>query len=247
MEYVYGKNTVIELIKSKNEVAGIYLEDKQSKKPYFKEIFVELKKSGRSIPVGYKSREELIKLSGSPENQGVIAEVPGFKKMSLGGFLKENKNVEKSFLFLLDCIHDPHNMGAIIRSAYAMGVTGCVVFDKRSAKINSTVAKTSAGALFHIPIICASGVLEAIANLKNDGYQILGCEMTAEKNVFDEDFTKGKYAVILGNEGEGLAGKTSAKVDREVRIPMPGQFESLNVSVTAGILAYEYMRQNVKN
>ena len=246
MEYVYGKNTIIELIKSSNEITGIYLEDKPSKKPYFREILDELKKSGRNVSVGYKTREEITRLSASPENQGVIAEVPGFRKMSIGGFLKENKNLEKSFLFLLDCIHDPHNMGAILRSAYAMGVTGCVVFDKRSAKINATVAKTSAGALFHIPIICSTGILEAIANLKNEGYQILGCEMTAEKNIFDEDFTKGKYAIVLGNEGEGLAGKTSAKVDREIKIPMPGQFESLNVSVTAGILAYEYMRQNVK-
>jgi len=244
LEYVYGKNTVIELIRSGYEISEILLENSPAKKPFYKELLAKLRESKRETKVGYHTREKLSNLTGTSEHQGVLAAIEYFKKTSLQEFIKSVKDRKNIFIFVLDCIHDPHNMGAIIRSSYAMGVAGCVVFDKRSAKINSTVAKTSSGAVFHMNMIHSEGIFDAIAKLKEAGFTVLGCEMETANNIFDEKFSEGKFAVILGNEGEGLTGKSAAKIDRLIKIPMSVPFDSLNVSVTAGIIAYEYARQN---
>lgn len=243
MEYVYGKNTVIELIKSKYEICEILLENNTSKKPFYKELLAALRESGKQTKVSYYNREKISNLTSTSEHQGVAAAIENFKKIPIQDFVKSCKNVENAFIFILDCIHDPHNMGAIIRSSYAMGVAGCVIFDKRSAKINATVAKTSSGAIFHMTMILSDGIFDAIAKLKEAGFCVLGCEMQTDNNVCDENFSRGKYAVILGNEGEGLTGKSAEKIDRLIKIPMSAPFDSLNVSVTAGIIAYEYARQ----
>jgi len=184
-------------------------------------------------------------LCGSPDHQGVVASFEGFVKTPMQSYLASMPKGSTAFLFVLDCIHDPHNMGAIIRSSYAMGVSGCVVFDKRSAKINATVAKTSAGAIFHSNIIMSDGIAAAIAELKRAGFSVWGCEMEAKKSVYEIDLASGRHAIVLGNEGEGMTGKASAKTDGLIRIPMAAGFDSLNVSVTAGIIAYEYLRQTL--
>lgn len=243
MDYIYGKNPVTELIRSPYPIGEIFLEGGPNKKPFYKDLLAELRKSGKQVQVSYKSRDLISRLTGNSEHQGVAAAFEGFTVTELDDFLKKTATTKDMLIFVLDCIHDPHNVGAIVRSSYAMGVSACVVFEKRSAKINSTVAKTSSGALFHVEIVRSEGIFDALVKLKKAGFTVLGCEMEAETSIFDEKLASGKYAVVLGNEGEGISGKSSSRLDRGVKIPMAAPFDSLNVSVTAGIIAYEYLRQ----
>jgi 23S rRNA (guanosine2251-2'-O)-methyltransferase len=243
LEYIFGKNPVIELIKSGHEVSEIFMENSPAKKPFFREVIARMRELKKVIKYSYVTREKLTNMCQSPDHQGIAAEFGGFKTAGIQAYLKEIGKKEDIFLFILDCIHDPHNLGAILRSSYSLGVSGCVIFEKRSAKINATVAKTSAGAVFHSKLIMSEGIFDAITNLRGAGFTVLGCEMNAEKNIFDYNLKKGRYAVILSNEGEGLSGKSQSKIDGTVKIPMTSDFDSLNVSVTAGIIAYEYARQ----
>ncbi len=245
MEYIFGKNPVIELIKSDYEIGEIFMENSPAKKPFFRDVIAKMRESKKTVKYSYITREKLTALCASCDHQGIAAEFAGFKKTGIQGYIKDIGKKEDIFLFILDCIHDPHNLGAILRSSYSLGVAGCVIFEKRSAKINATVAKTSAGAVFHSKLIMSEGIFDAISNLKNAGFTVLGCQMGAEKNIFDYNLKKGRYAIILSNEGEGLSGKSASKIDGEVKIPMAAGFDSLNVSVTAGIIAYEYARQGL--
>lgn len=243
MEYIYGKNPVIELIKSDYEIGEILMENSPAKKPFFRDVIAKMRELKKMVKYSYVTREKLTTLCASPDHQGIAAGFAGFKTAGIQGYIKDIAKKEDIFLFILDCIHDPHNLGAILRSSYSLGVDGCVIFEKRSAKINATVAKTSAGAVFHSKLIMSEGIFDAITNLRNAGFTVLGCQMNAEKNIFDYNLKKGRYAIILSNEGEGLSGKSVSKIDGEVKIPMAAGFDSLNVSVTAGIIAYEYARQ----
>ncbi|HOD39314.1 MAG TPA: 23S rRNA (guanosine(2251)-2'-O)-methyltransferase RlmB [Candidatus Wallbacteria bacterium] len=245
MEYIFGKNAVMELLKSSYEIGEFYMENSPAKKPFFREVLTKMRELKKLIKYNYVTREQLTKMCASPDHQGIAASFGGIKISGIQSYLKEIEKREDVFLFILDCIHDPHNLGAILRSSFSLGVSGCVIFEKRSAKINATVAKTSAGAVFHSKLIMSEGIFDAISSLRNAGFKVLGCEMNAEKNVFDYDLKKGRYAIILSNEGEGLSGKSQSKIDGLVKIPMQADFDSLNVSVTAGIIAYEYARQGI--
>lgn len=245
MEYIYGKNPVIELLKSGYEVSGIFLEDSQAKRSFFKEVHETVSKYKKTVKFSRFDRDGLTRLCGSPDHQGVVASFEGFVKTPLRSYLGALPKGTEAFLFVLDCIHDPHNMGAILRSSHAMGISGCVVFDKRSAKMNATVAKTSAGAIFHSNIITSDGIAAAIAELKKAGFSVWGCEMGAARDVFEIPLAEGRHAVILGNEGEGMTGRAAERTDGLIKVPMASEFDSLNVSVTAGIIAYEYLRQKL--
>lgn len=243
-EIVYGKNVVIELLKSKYDVWEIYFEDSKSKKPFFKDIFSLIKTLQKNVSYKYISREKLTLLCKNSEHQGIAAKISGFNILTLDEYLNIiQNNKDDIFLFILDCIHDPHNVGAIIRSAYSLGASGCVIFNKRSAKINATVAKTSAGAVFHLNLILSIGIFDAIKKLKDNGFKVIGCDIKSDKNIYESKLYDGKVAVIISNEGEGITNKCKEKVDELVRIPMIAKFDSLNVSVTAGIVMYERMRQ----
>lgn len=221
------------------------MENSPAKKPFFRDVIAKMRELKKAVKYTYVSREKLTNMCQSPDHQGIAAGFGGFRTVSMRDYIKQVEKKEDVFLFVLDCIHDPHNLGAILRSSHSLGVSGCVVFEKRSAKINATVARTSAGAVFHSKLIMSEGIFDAIAGLRAAGFTVLGCEMDAEKNIFDYDLKKGRWAIILSNEGEGLSGKSHSKVDGTVKIPMAADFDSLNVSVTAGIIAYEYARQGL--
>jgi 23S rRNA (guanosine2251-2'-O)-methyltransferase len=155
---------------------------------------------------------------------------------------KTNKKNKTPFLVILDGITDVHNFGAIIRSCECAGVDGIVIPERRSAQINETVAKTSAGALEYIPIIRVVNINTTIDGLKGKGFWIYGADMNGDKAYYDEKYD-GSIALVIGGEGKGISRLTREKCDTIVEIPMYGRINSLNASCAATILIYEVIRQ----
>ena len=173
-------------------------------------------------------------------SQGIIAVTGEFKYTSLEDILTENKT--KSALILLDEIHDPHNLGAIIRTAAAGGIDAVIITEKNSAKVNHTVIKTSSGAVNFIKIALIQNIYKTIEFLKKEGYTVIGADNNSESDVYKYNFP-GKSVLIFGNEGEGIRKNIIKLCDKTLKIPVSGKIESLNVSVSAGIIIFELLRQ----
>ena len=175
-------------------------------------------------------------------SQGVIAEVEEYKYAELQTLLEMVSSKSNAILLILDEIQDPHNLGAIIRTSVAAGIDGIIITEKNSAKVNHTVVKTSAGAVNHITLVQSRNIYKSIEILKNSGFSVLGTGLNAQKSLFEVNF-EGKYAVVLGNEGEGIRKNILKLCDELIKIPIMGRIESLNVSVSAGVILYEVLRQ----
>lgn len=175
-------------------------------------------------------------------SQGVIAEVDEYKYTGIEDLFEKVKLKNKAIFLILDEIQDPHNLGAIIRTAVAAGVDGIIITEKNSVKVNHTVVKTSAGAVNHISINLSNDIYKTIKSIKDSGFTVLGTSLNAKKSLFEVNFN-GKFAVILGNEGEGIRKNILKLCDELVKIPIIGNIESLNVSVSAGVILYEALRQ----
>ena len=145
----------------------------------------------------------------------------------------------------MDEIQDPHNLGAIIRTSAAAGADGIILTEKNTAKVNHTVIKASAGAVNHIDIVQSRNIYKTIETLKEADFIVLGTSLNTKTSLYDYDF-KGKYAVVLGNEGEGIRKNILKLCDGLFKIPLAGKMESLNVSVSAGVILYEALRQRNK-
>jgi 23S rRNA (guanosine2251-2'-O)-methyltransferase len=175
-------------------------------------------------------------------SQGIIAEVEEFRYCRTSEILKSAENKQHSTLAVLDEIQDPHNFGAIVRSAAASGIDGIIISDKNTVKVNHTVIKTSSGAVNHIKISKESNIYTAVEYLKEKGFKIIGTVLNADKNLYEFAFPD-KSVIIFGGEGEGLRKNLMKLCDYLIKIPMVGKIESLNVSVSAGIIFYEILRQ----
>ena len=173
-------------------------------------------------------------------SQGIIAFTGEFKYTSIDNVLTENKSI--SALILLDEIQDPHNLGAIIRTAAAGGIDAVLITEKNSAKVNHTVIKTSSGAVNFIKITLIQNIYRTIELLKKEGYTVIGSDNNSETNVYMYNFPD-KSVLIFGNEGEGIRKNVLKLCDKAIKIPVTGKVESLNVSVSAGIIIYELLRQ----
>ena len=179
-------------------------------------------------------------------HQGVIAIVPPFNYCEVGDILDFAKERNESpFVLILDGIEDPHNLGAIIRTAETAGCHGIIIPKRRSASVNSTVSKVAAGATSYMKVARVNNINDAIKKLKDNGLWIIGTAGEAEKYYFDQDLT-GPIGIVIGNEGEGISKLVKDNVDILVRIPMKGKITSLNASVAAGIVIHEVVRQNMK-
>jgi len=197
----------------------------------------------RNVPVRFEERAQLDRVAGSPQHQGVVAFAAAKRTESLEEILTAAKTKgDPGLMVLLDSVEDPHNLGAILRSSLAAGATAVVLPERRAAGLGDTVARASAGALEHLPVARVVNLVRAMEDLKEAGYWIVGLDERAEKDFTEVDLT-GHIALVLGGEGKGLHDLVRKRCDFLVSIPTTGPVRSLNVSVAAGIMLFEVVRQ----
>ena len=223
--YIYGKNVAKEKININEEITKIYLSDKFKDNDIF-DLIKKRKVKYSIVPNKFLDN----KVNGL--HQGIIVECPEVQTYDFNYINSINK--ERPVIVMLDHLEDPHNFGAIIRTCEALGVTAIIIPKDRSVNVNSTVVKTSAGAIYNIPIIVVSNLLDSVNKLKKMGYWIVGTDMNGE------DYTLINYnmpiCLIIGNEGKGMSKVIKENVDFMAMIPMVGKINSLNASVSCGIV-----------
>ncbi|HAL02807.1 MAG TPA: 23S rRNA (guanosine(2251)-2'-O)-methyltransferase RlmB [Lachnospiraceae bacterium] len=239
--YIEGRNAVIEAFRSGKTIDKLFILDGLQDGPIMT-IKREAKK--HDVIVKYVDKQRLDHMSLEGKHQGVIASCSAYEYADVDDILKaaEDKN-EKPFIFILDEIEDPHNLGAIIRTAHQAGAHGVIIPKDRAVGLTSTVARTSAGALNYIPVAKVTNLGRTMEELKDKGLWFACADMDGEL-MYNTDLT-GAIGIVIGNEGSGVRPLIREKCDFRVSIPMKGSIDSLNASVAAGILAYEVVRQNM--
>lgn len=238
--YVVGRNPVMELLKSDKEIDKIYVL-KGDLQGSIKKILAIAKE--KNIIIQEVDRQKLDTLAQETTHQGVAALVTGFKYSTIDDILEKAKKMnEDPFIIILDEIEDPHNLGAIIRTAECAGVHGIIIPKRRSARVNQTVYKSSTGAVEHMLIADVTNISNTITELKNKGLWIYGADMNGHDYHFNTNLD-GAVALVIGNEGKGISRIVKEKCDVLVKIPMMGKISSLNASASAAILIYEVIRQ----
>ncbi|MCR5281992.1 MAG: 23S rRNA (guanosine(2251)-2'-O)-methyltransferase RlmB [Lachnospiraceae bacterium] len=236
---IEGRNAVLEALKSGRAIDRIFVLDGCQDGPV-NTIKREAKK--RDIMLRYVQKERLDQLSGSGKHQGVIAYVAAYEYAEVEDLLKAARDAgEDPFLVLLDGIEDPHNLGAIIRSANQAGAHGVIIPKNRAVGLTATVAKTSAGALNYTPVARVTNLVRCMEELKKEGLWFVCADMDGEV-MYRQNLT-GPIGLVIGSEGGGVSRLVKETCDLTASIPMKGQIDSLNASVAAGILCYEIVRQ----
>ena len=241
-DQVEGRNSVIELLESGKDINKIFIE-KGEKHGSIHKIIAMAKT--RKIIIVEKDKKQMEEMAENKNYQGVIAIVPPFRYYEIEDILKKarDKN-EDPFILILDGIEDPHNLGSIIRTAETAGVHGIIIPKRRAAAVNSTVNKTSAGAVEHMKIARVNNITDSIKKLKEEGLWICGTDINTKTYYYDQDLT-GPIGIVIGNEGQGMSEKVRKNCDFLVKIPMKGKVTSLNASVSAGIIIYEVLKQTI--
>ena len=200
----------------------------------------------RNISVRFEERGQLDRLADSKDHQGVVALAAARAAATLDDILAAaNAGLgrgEKGLIVLLDGVEDPHNLGAIIRTALAAGAHGVVIPERRAAGLTDTVARASAGALSHLPVAKVTNLVRTMEELKEAGYWLIGLDEDAPQNYTQADYTS-PVGIVLGGEGQGLHELTRKRCDFLVSLPTVGPVKSLNVSVAAGVVLFEVLRQ----
>ena len=201
---------------------------------------------GRSIPLRFEDRAQIDRLAGSKDHQGVVALAAARSAATFKDILAAANagasHGQKGLIVLLDGVEDPHNLGAIIRTALASGAHGVVFPERRSAGLTDTVARASAGALAHLPVAKVTNLSQTMEELKKAGYWLIGLDERADKSYTEADYTS-PVGIVLGGEGKGLHDLTRKRCDFVVSLPTTGPVKSLNVSVAAGVILFEVLRQ----
>ena len=239
MQKIFGRKPVLEALKSRADIEQIYLQYGQHGS-----IIEQIKKlaNQNNIKLSQISPQKFNQLTDEKNTQGIIAIKSMFNYSEIDDILIEAEKSEFPLLLLLDSIQDPHNFGAIIRTAECAGVDGIFTTIKNSASVNNTVEKTSAGAISHVKICRVNNLVNTIEILKQSGYWIVGSKLGKSQNYSTIDF-KHPIAIVVGNEEKGIRHLVSEKCDYLAEIPMKGQIQSLNVSVATGVLLFEVLRQ----
>ncbi len=203
------------------------------------EAVVQLARS-KSVPVRFEERAQIDRLAGTREHQGIAALAAAKPALELEDLLAAK--TPQGLLVLLDGIEDPHNLGAIVRTALAAGAHGVVIPERRAVGLTDTVERASAGALAHLPVARVKNLVRAMEEMKEAGYWLIGLDERADKKYTEADFS-GQVGIVLGSEGEGLHELTRKRCDFLVSIPTSGPVRALNVSVAAGVVLFEVVRQ----
>lgn len=232
---IYGRNPVEESLCGKVQIQEAFILESLKNKGAIVKLIKKLEE--KNIPISFEKKEFFEKIDGN--HQGIAIKIKDFSYKKLKDF-KDSKR-----LLILDQIEDPHNFGAIIRSAEAFGFDGIIIGERRSAKVNPTVYKTSVGAINNISIAIAKNLNMAIKELKENGFWIYGLA-GEEDNILAKTDLSGKIALVVGNEGKGLSRLVRENCDMLIKIPMIGKINSLNASVATAIAMYEVIRDGEK-
>lgn len=231
MDRIYGRKPVLESIDRGINIHKAYII--KQKTPIVLKIIDKLRDA--NVEINFVDKSFFDDIEGN--HQGVMIEVDSFKYQDLSDIFDASK------IILLDKIEDPHNLGAIIRSAESFGFDGLIIPEHRSSKVNSTVYKTSAGAINNIKVVMVTNLNQAIDKIKENGFWVYGLAGEAENTLKETDLS-GKVALVVGNEGDGISRLVRQNCDMLIKIPMQGKTNSLNASVAAAISMYEVNRQN---
>ena len=240
-EQIEGRNAVLEAFRSGKCVDKLSILDGCQDGPV-RTIAREARK--KDTIINYVSKERLDQLSETRAHQGVIAQVAAYEYSTVEDILaKAEEKGEPPFLILLDNVEDPHNLGAIIRTANLAGAHGVIIPKRRAVGLTSTVAKTSAGAINYTPVAKVTNLVRTMEELKEKGIWFVCADMGGE-SMYRMNLT-GPIGLVIGNEGEGVSRLVKEACDFTASIPMKGDIDSLNASVAAGVLAYEIVRQRL--
>ena len=239
---IEGRNAVIEAYRVGRPIDKLFILDGCQDGPI---LTIKREAKAKQTPVKFVTKERLDQLSETGKHQGVIAYAAAYEYATVEEILDNARQKgEAPFLFLLDNIEDPHNLGAIIRTANLAGAHGVIVPKNRAAGLTAVVAKTSAGALNFTPVARVTNLAKTIEELKKEGIWFVCADMGGT-TMYDLNL-KGPIGLVIGNEGEGVGRLVKEKCDMIASIPMKGDIDSLNASVAAGVLAYEIVRQRLQ-
>ena len=238
---IEGRNAVIEAFRSGKPIDKVYILDGCQDGPI---LTIKREARKQDTLIKYVSKERLDQMSETGKHQGVIASAAAYKYAEIEDMLRlAEKRGEAPFLLLLDNIEDPHNLGAIIRTANLAGAHGVIIPKNRAVGLTAVVARTSAGALNYTPVAKVTNLAKTIDELKEKGIWFVCADMDGTR-MYDLDL-KGSIGLVIGSEGDGVGRLVKEKCDMAAAIPMKGDIDSLNASVAAGVLAYEIVRQRL--
>ena len=239
MESIYGINPVREALKSRGRAIQYVAVARERHDDRLQKLIEECKHAGVSVRL--INRQDLDRLAGNGGHQGAVAITSAKKYCDIDDLLT-NRRGEHALLVVLDGVEDPHNLGAIVRTALAAGAHGVVIPERRAAGLTDTVARASAGALAHLPVAKVTNLVRTMEELKEAGYWLVGLDEQGDKNYTEVDYTS-PVGIVLGSEGQGLHELTRKRCDFVVSLPTTGPVKSLNVSVAAGVVLFEALRQ----
>ena len=241
-DVLIGRNAVTEALRAGRGINKILLAD-GDREGQVSEIVALAKERG--IILQFVERSKIEAVAGGLRHQGVLAYVAPVAYAELEDILaKAEAAGEPPFLLLLDELEDPHNLGALLRTADATGVHGVLIPKRRSVPLTATVAKTSAGAVEYVPVARIGNIAQTLKKLKEKGFWVAGADMDGTQNYYEADLT-GPLVLVVGSEGKGMGRLTKEQCDFIVKMPMVGKINSLNASVAGSILMYESMRQRL--
>lgn len=226
-QYIYGRNTVLSALKE-HKVKSIYICDNFSFDPILREL------TKQSIETKIVNKKDLDKLANGGNHQSVVGVIDDYKYTPLNTLIENAKCSQYPLIVILDGVQDPHNLGAIMRSCDAFGANGIIIKKNRQVAVNSTVAKTSTGAIDFVPVCMVTNLVQAINTLKENGYWIVSSDASAKINYCQVDY-KCPIALIVGSEGEGISRLVLENSDFVTKIDMCGHINSLNASVAAAV------------
>jgi 23S rRNA (guanosine2251-2'-O)-methyltransferase len=237
-DILIGRNPVIEALKAGRQIDKIQI--LQNPEGSLKMAAAMARDAG--IPVHYVKRAALDRMAGGLNHQGIVANVPAYEYAEVGDILYLAKmRGEDPFIIVLDGIEDPHNLGAVIRTAECAGAHGVIIPSRRAAGITETAVKASAGAVEYVPVAKVTNIAAAIEDLKKKNIWVAACDMDGED--YTEADLSGPIALVIGNEGRGVSRIVREKCDFAVSIPLKGRIDSLNASNAAAVLMYEIRRR----
>lgn len=245
-DYIEGKRPVIEALRTQVPVKHILMADNIKRDSMVNDILRKAK--NLDVPVKAISRKKLDEISSLESNQGVIAVARPFEYVNVSGILKTalrcaDRNEGRALIVVLDHITDAGNLGAIARSAESVGASGLIIPNKRAARVTAATYKSSAGAIAHISVAQVANIASCLDRLKEEGFWIAAATEHARDYIWDANL-KGKIALVLGNEGEGVSRLVLDNCDFGVKLPQVGEISSLNVAQASTACMYEWLRQN---
>lgn len=236
-EFIIGRHPVVSALRGKQEINKVFLQNGIHKDEKSVEEIIKLAKK-KNLVISMVPKQKLDLLSDHQNHQGVVLSISPYKYASIDDLFEHSKNNDtEPFFLILDNIEDPHNLGSIIRTADASGVTGIIIPKHRAVGLTATVAKTSAGAIERVPVARVTNLINTVNELKDRGVWIFGTDIKGTD--YRRWDAKGSSAVVIGNEGKGISPLLKKNVDEMLTIPMIGNLQSLNASVAAGLLMYQ--------